>query len=92
MGQRKLIVGVVAGALLGALAMQLDKDARNYTKNSLRKVKNCSSELLQNPAESVQKLRVNVDRLNRNITVGAENTLNALEQVETTLDRLLNKN
>lgn len=92
MGQRKLIVGVVAGALLGALAMQLDKDARNYTKNSLRKVKNCSSEWLQNPAESVQKLRMNVDRLNRNITVGAENTLNALEQVETTLDRLLNKN
>lgn len=39
MGQKKLITGVVAGALLGALAMQFDKDARNYTKTCLNKIK-----------------------------------------------------
>lgn len=92
MGQRKLIVGVVAGALLGALAMQFDKDARSYTKDCLTKLKDNSSDLISNPTETVHKLRENFDKINNNISVGAENTINALEQVETTLDRLVNRN
>ncbi|MCM3739509.1 YtxH domain-containing protein [Oceanobacillus luteolus] len=92
MGQRKLIFGMVAGALLGALAMQYDKETRSYTKECLNKLKDNSSELLSNPTETVHKLRESFDRVNQNFTVGAENTINALEQVETTLDRLMNKN
>jgi gas vesicle protein len=91
MGKRKLIVGAVAGALAGVLAMQLDKETRAYTKDCLNKVKDNSSELISNPTESVQKLRDSFDKLNQNIALGAENTINALEQVETTLDRLANK-
>ncbi|GGN54002.1 MULTISPECIES: YtxH domain-containing protein [Oceanobacillus] len=91
MGQKKLIAGVVAGALLGALAMQFDKDARNYTKTCLNKLKDNSGDLLSNPTETVHKLRDSFDKLNANISVGAENTINALEQVESTLDRLVSK-
>lgn len=92
MGQRKLIVGVVAGAILGALAMQFDKDARAYTKSSLNKLKESSSDMMSNPTETVQNLRSAFDKLNQNLATGAESTVNALEQVETTLDKLVNKN
>ena len=92
MGQRKLLIGVITGAIVGALAMQFDKDAREYTKNCISKVKQNSGEILSNPAESVHKLRVKFDQMNEKLTVGAESTINALEQVESTLDRLVNKN
>lgn len=92
MGQRKMLIGVLAGALVGALVMQFDKDARYYTKSCLNKVKDNSSELLNNPEDTVRKLRNKFDQLNNTISVGAENTINALEQVESTLDRLVNKN
>ena len=92
MGKRKLIVGVVAGAVLGALTMQFDKDARAYTKVSLNKLKESSSDMVHNPTETVQNLRAAFDKLNQNLATGAESTVNALEQVETTLDKLVNKN
>lgn len=91
MGQKKLIGGAVAGALLGVLAMQLDKETRTYTKKCLNKLKDNSSVLISNPTETVQKVRHSFDKLNQNISVGAENTISALEQVETTLDRLMKK-
>ena len=91
MGKRKLIIGAVAGALLGALAMQFDKDAREYTKDSLSKLKENSSNILNNPTETVQNIRIAFDKLNANLAAGTENTLNALDQVENTLNKLANK-
>lgn len=92
MGQRKLIVGAVAGALLGVLAMQFDKDTRAYTKDCLGKLKENSNELISNPSEAVRNLRGTFDKINQSISAGTDNAINALEQVETTLDRFVNKN
>lgn len=92
MGQRKLIIGTIAGALLGALAMQFDKETRAYTKESISKLKDSTNDLISNPAESVHKLRTSFDKLNQTISTGAESAINALDQVETSLDRITNKN
>lgn len=92
MGKRKLIIGTIAGALLGALAMQFDKDAREYTKESLTKLKENSANTLNNPTEAVQNIRTAFDKLNANLEAGTASTLNALEQVENTLTKLANKN
>ncbi|WP_405099783.1 YtxH domain-containing protein [Oceanobacillus sp. FSL H7-0719] len=91
MGKRKLIIGTIAGALLGAIAMQFDKDTREYTKDGLNKLKENSADILSNPTETVQSIRTAFDKLNANLETGTENTLNALEQVETTLNKLSNK-
>ena len=92
MGKRKLIIGVAAGALLGALAMQFDRETRAFTKESLNSLKEEAANLIGNPSESVHNLRSTFDKFNQNFAAGAENTINALEQVETTLDKLVNKN
>lgn len=92
MGRRKLIIGAAAGALLGALAMQFDKETRAYTQQGLRTLKTNAADLVSNPSETVRNLRSTFDKFNQNFAVGAENTINALEQVETTLDKLVNKN
>ncbi len=91
MGKRKLIIGTVAGALLGALAMQFDKDAREYTKESLNNLKEKSANTINNPGEAVQNIRTAFDKLNANLEAGTESTMNALEQVENTLNKLTNK-
>lgn len=91
MGKRKLIIGVAAGALLGAIAMQFDKDARAYTKDSIDKLKNETSNLISNPTEAVQALRETFDKLNGNLNTGADSAINALDQVENTLTKFLNK-
>lgn len=91
MGKRKLIIGAVAGALLGALAMQFDKDTRQYTKSSMIKLKNNTSSIVSNPTETLQNLRTTFDKINNGFAVGAENTINALDQVENTINKLVNK-
>lgn len=92
MGKRKLVLSVMTGAVVGGLAALFDKETRTYTKNKLRSAKNSSSYFLQNPSEAVHNVRVAFDTFNKNFASGAENTINALEQVENSLDKLTNKN
>ncbi|WP_164217394.1 YtxH domain-containing protein [Virgibacillus sp. YIM 98842] len=92
MGKRKLIVSVVTGAALGGLVALFDKETRTYTKSKLGTVKRSSSYLLKNPSEAVHNVRVAFDTFNKNFANGAENAINALEQVENSLDKITNKN
>ncbi|RDW17206.1 YtxH domain-containing protein [Oceanobacillus chungangensis] len=91
MGRQKLMLGVIIGAVVGGLATLADKETRIYAKTKLNDAKSGATYVLQNPAEAVQNVRNTVDQLNHSITNGAESTINALEQVEGTLDKFVNK-
>ncbi|GAB3805571.1 YtxH domain-containing protein [Virgibacillus kimchii] len=92
MGKRKLILSVVAGAAVGGVVALFDKETRSYTKQKLGTVKTSSSYFLKNPSEAVHNVRVAFDTFNKNFANGAENAINALEQVENSLDKISNKN
>ncbi|MHA6252666.1 YtxH domain-containing protein [Oceanobacillus sp. CAU 1775] len=91
MGKRKLLIGAVAGAVLGVIAMQFDKETRMYTRSSIDKLKIETNNLMNNPTEAVQSLRAAVDKVNHTVNSSADSTYNALEQVENTINKFLNK-
>ncbi|MFA1822078.1 YtxH domain-containing protein [Virgibacillus oceani] len=92
MGKRKLVLSIAAGAVVGGLVALFDKETRTYSKHKLGSVKRSSSYMLKNPSEAVHNVRTAFDTFNKNFASGAENTINALEQVENSLDKLTNKN
>ncbi|WP_085993180.1 hypothetical protein [Oceanobacillus senegalensis] len=92
MGKRRLISGMVIGATVGTIVSLLDKDTRDYAKSTLESAKSGSTYYIQHPSEAIVAVRNTVDRLNETVASGADNAINALEQVETTIDKFTNKN
>ncbi|CDQ42054.1 MULTISPECIES: hypothetical protein [Virgibacillus] len=92
MGKRKLFLGVFIGATVGALVSLFDKETRAYSKEKLTAAKSGTSYLMKHPSDAVHTVRSAFDTFNQAFTRGAESTLNALDQVESTLESFANKN
>ncbi|MCG1028053.1 YtxH domain-containing protein [Virgibacillus halodenitrificans] len=91
MAKRRLFTGMLVGAVAGGLAALFDRETREYTKGKLKNVKAGSSYLIKNPSDAVHKVRVAFDEFNTKITSSSESAINALEQVESTLEKYTNK-
>ncbi|GIO24911.1 YtxH domain-containing protein [Oceanobacillus sp. J11TS1] len=91
MGKRKIILGVVAGAVIGGATALFDKEARSYACGKVKEIKDSSSYYISNPSEAIQGLQKTVDKVNQIFESGSSNAMNALEQVEQTLDKVTNK-
>ncbi|OZU87733.1 hypothetical protein CIL03_15315 [Virgibacillus indicus] len=91
MGKRKLFLGVAIGAAAGGLVTLFDKETRDYTKEKFNTAKASSSYFIQNPSEAVHNVRTAFDTFNQNFASGADSAINALEQVENTLEKVANK-
>ncbi|RKQ31375.1 YtxH domain-containing protein [Oceanobacillus halophilus] len=91
MGKRRLITGMVLGATVGTVVALFDKDTRDYAKTLTDNAKSNTTYYFKHPAEAVETVRNTVDRLNQTVASGADNAINALEQVETTIDKFTNK-
>ncbi|MFD2760160.1 YtxH domain-containing protein [Lentibacillus juripiscarius] len=87
MGKRKLCLGLVVGSIAGGLLSLLDRDARDYAKRKAADVKNESSYYATHPSSAVKRVKDSFDRFNAQFTAGADNAINALEQVENTLEQ-----
>ncbi|WP_337019238.1 YtxH domain-containing protein [Oceanobacillus massiliensis] len=91
MGKRKLLMGITLGAIVGGATALFDREAREYAKDKLTAAKSNSSYFMSHPSEAVHNLRDAFDQFNQTFADGAANAINALEQVETTLDKVANK-
>ncbi|MBP1970621.1 gas vesicle protein [Virgibacillus natechei] len=87
MGKRKLFIGIITGAAIGGFAALLDRETRNYTKNKINSMKRSTGNIVNNPSEAVHNVRIALDKFNENFPSGATSVMNALEQVENTLDK-----
>ncbi|MFD2629396.1 YtxH domain-containing protein [Oceanobacillus kapialis] len=92
MGNRKLVFGVLIGALVGGAITLFDRETRHYSRMKLASFKSGTQSVLHNPSDAVRKVRVAFDTFNQNFSSGAQSTINALEQVETTLKKYTNRN
>ncbi|MGM8213164.1 YtxH domain-containing protein [Virgibacillus sp. W0430] len=91
MGKRNLCTGVLIGAIVGGVVSLFDKNTRDYTKNKWSETKAATASYFTNPAEAVHSLKQCVQQVNHTINNEAQNTINALEQVENTLTKVLKK-
>lgn len=92
MSKRKLCLGIITGAAAGGLVTLFDKDTRHYAKSKLTTVKSGTTYIVKNPSETVHTIRVVLNKFSDNLSSGSSNLMNALEQVEDTLEKVSNKN
>lgn len=92
MGKRKLCFGLIIGTIAGGLLSLIDRDARGYATAKMSAFKKDSSYYIKRPSEAVKNAKNTFDRFNTAFTRGADNAINALEQVETSLEKFTNKN
>lgn len=91
MGKRKLCTSMLVGAVIGGLFALRHPEVRGYTKRKLSKAKSTTGYLFKNPSEAVRNTRIAFDKFNDQFSSGAESAINALEQVEQTLNKVSNK-
>lgn len=91
LGKRKLIAGMVVGAIVGGLTALLNKEARSYARKKMSTAKGKTYDIVKNPSEAVRSARKRIDALNYKVVNHAEQAINALEQVEETLDKFIKK-
>jgi len=91
MGKNKLMTGMVVGALIGGLMTLTDRSTRTYTKRKIQDVTDKTKDVIQNPSDVIESAKIKFNQYNDAVQNGADNAINALEQVESTLDRLSNK-
>lgn len=91
MGKKKLYSAMIIGAAAGGLISLFNRDVRLYTKVKLAFLPLEAKYLLKNPSEAVYNTRIALDRFNKGFNNSAEQTMNALEQVESTLEKVVKK-
>lgn len=89
MGKRKFYTGIVLGAVVGGMISLINKDARQYAKQKLQQTMQETRYYVKHPSEAVRNVRVNVDQFNQKYSRGVSSTINTLEQIEETLDKLI---
>ncbi len=91
MGKRTLCTGIIVGAVVGGLVTLTNKEARDYAKAKLSVMKAEAKYCLSNPSQAVRHLRQSFDQFNHKFSSGADSAINALEQVEHTLDKVIKR-
>lgn len=91
MGKQKLIIGTLTGTLIGGLAALCDKETRKYAKGKMHILNQQATYYMKHPSEAVQNVKDTCNAFNESVTSGADNAINALEQVEETITKISEK-
>lgn len=88
MGKRRLLRGIVTGAVIGGIISLFNNDARQYAKEKMCATKEATTNLIKQPTETVSSMKQTVETLSRRFSEESNNVLNALEQIESTLGKV----
>lgn len=88
-GKRTFWTSIAAGAVVGGLLSLLNKDARHYSKTALKQTGETISHYTKNLDETVDKAKETIENLNEFVSNNSTSALNALEQVESTVNKFL---
>ncbi len=88
-GKRTLCTGIIVGAVVGGLVALTNQDARDYARAKLSLAKAEAKYCLSNPSQTVHQFRQSFDEFNQKFASGADSAVNALEQIEHTLDKVI---
>lgn len=88
MGKQKLILGLALGAIIGGVVSLFDKETRQYVSAKIDASKDELSQIVQHPNESLTLLKHDVLNATNKVTDTLDSALNAMDQVESTLETL----
>lgn len=89
-GKRTFWTSIVAGACIGGLLSLLNKDARDYSKKMLQHTGEAVRYYSTNPDVTVEKVKNAVESISNLVNENTGSALNAIEQVENTVNKLKN--
>jgi len=88
MGAKKFWTGIVAAAVVGGLVSLFNEDARTYVKEVANTTGEKCLYYVSNPTEAVKNIKEVAQFVDDKISENKNSAFNALEQVETTLERV----
>src|SRR5699024_695669 len=91
MGKRKLYTGIAIGAAVGGLIALLVLVARSYAKQKFRDAKDATMYYAKHPSEGGQNINAKYEQFNTTYTIREDNAINAIEQVEETIEKFSKK-
>ncbi|MBM7572417.1 YtxH domain-containing protein [Aquibacillus albus] len=88
MSNRKLLKGVVLGAIAGGALAMLDQSTRNEVMGKVKETCTNTKYIVKHPSEAIHKLRTSYDTFANELSGGVNTTLNVLEKIQEFLDSL----
>lgn len=88
MGKRKLGTSMIIGAVLGGLVALRHPEVRNYTREKLSTAKSTTVHVAKHPSAAIRQVRLALNKFNYQFANQADNAINALEQIESTLNKV----
>lgn len=88
MGKRRLLRGIISGAIVGGLISLFNDDARRYAKDKMCATRDMTSYIVKNPTQSIQAMKRSIETMSSRVSVESKNAINALEQIEETLGKV----
>ncbi|MFZ3577979.1 YtxH domain-containing protein [Virgibacillus sp. DJP39] len=92
MQNKKMVLGIILGGIIGGLITLFDQDTRSTAKGQYQISKRQTNYYLKHPSEAIRNARVACNKFNDTFNKSADNAISALEQVEQTIDTITNKN
>lgn len=89
MGKRTLWTGIIAGAVVGGLVTLFNEETREYVKETAGKTYDNASFYVTNPDIGVRKVKHGVENVNQIVSSNMDSAMNALTQVENSLQKFL---
>lgn len=88
MGKKTFWTGIVLGAVIGGTMSLLNKNARNYAKNTgLTTIENLTF-YYKNPSIGIKEVKDSIKSINESVTDSSDNVVNLLTRAETTIDKV----
>jgi len=88
-GRKTFWTSIILGALAGGLLSLTNKNARQYGKHLAQSTNEKVKSYVQDPEQSIQRLKDSVHFANDFVNKNTSGAMNALEQVENTIRRFI---
>lgn len=89
MGKRTFWLSVAAGALVGGITSLINRDVREYVKESTIKLGDNASYYVNHPDEAIHNLQKTVSLVERTVEQNTNSAQNALQQIGTTVNKFV---
>lgn len=80
---------IIAGAVVGGLLSLINAEARQYSKKMLSYTGDAVKFYTTNPDVTVEKLKSSIESINELVSDNSKSAINALDQVENTVNKFL---
>ena len=91
MGKKTLFSSMAIGAIVGGAVSLFNKETRDYVKDKSNQAKDQASYYAKHPNEAIENLKSTVIDVTEKIEDNKSGALNALDQVENTVGKVLKK-